>query len=170
MTLSGNSENADRGPLVIESAAQLGKSFTWNTRFRSVTDGETMDTATNEFKYQTSDTDYVTQRIVWDNDSATRTDHYISSQVNPNWRFLAGLQWEPDIQERVNQVVGIEYEGCCWRAAMIHAYVRDEVTEANGGHSMKLQVELKGLGALGRGTSSILERLREGYELFESQD
>ena len=170
VTLSGDPENADRGPLVIESAAQLGKSFNWNTRFRSVTDGETMDTATNEFKYQTSDTDYMTQRIVWENDASTRADHYISSQVNPNWRFLAGLQWEPDIQERVNQVVGIEYEGCCWRAAMIHAYERDKVTETNGGHSMKLQVELKGLGVLGRGTSSILERLREGYELFESQN
>ena len=170
VTLSGDPENADRGPLVIESAARLGKSFNWNTRFRSVTDGETMDTATNEFKYQTSDTDYVTQRIVWDNDAATRADYYISNQVSPNWRFLAGLQWEPDIQERVNQVVGIEYEGCCWRAAMIHAYERDKVTEINGGHSMKLQVELKGLGVLGRGTSSILERLREGYELFESQD
>ncbi|MEC8308315.1 MAG: LPS assembly protein LptD [Pseudomonadota bacterium] len=170
VTLSGDPENADRGPLVIESAAQLGKSFNWNTRFRSVTDGETMDTATNEFKYQTSDTDYVTQRIVWENDAVTRADHYISSQVNPNWRFLGGLQWESDIQERVNQVVGIEYEGCCWRAAMIHANERDKVTETNGGHSMKLQVELKGLGVLGQGTSSILERLREGYELFESQD
>ena len=32
VTLSGDPENADRGPLVIESAARLGKkSFNWNT-------------------------------------------------------------------------------------------------------------------------------------------
>ena len=67
--------------------------------------------------------------------------------------FLRGYSGNLDIQERVNQVVGIEYEGCCWRAAMIHAYERDKVTETNGGHSMKLQVELKGpAGVLGRGT------------------
>ncbi|MGB2024720.1 MAG: LPS assembly protein LptD, partial [Litorivicinaceae bacterium] len=167
VTLSGDPENAGRGPLVIESKARLGKSFNWNTRFRSVTDGETMDTATNELKYQISDTDYVTQRIVWDNDAATRTDHYISNQVSPNWRFLAGLQWEPHTEERTNQVIGVEYEGCCWRAAMVHAYERDQVTATNGGHSVKVQVELKGLGALGRGTSKIMERLLEGYELSE---
>jgi LPS-assembly protein len=64
---------------------------------------------------------------------------------------------------------GIEYESCCWRAAMVHAYERDQVTATNGGHSVKLQVELKGLGVLGRGASSIMERLLEGYELSEAR-
>ena len=34
---------------------------------------------------------------------------------------------------------------------------------------MKLQLELKGLGVLGRGASSIMERLLEGYELSEAR-
>ncbi len=169
VTLSGDPETTDQGPLVVESTARLAESFNWNTRFSSVADGETMDTATNEFKYRTSDTDYVTQRIVWDNDAATRTDLYVSNQIGQDWRFLAGLQWEPNTEERVNQVVGIEYESCCWRAAMVHAYERDQVTATNGGHSVKLQVELKGLGVLGRGASSIMERLLEGYELSEAR-
>ncbi len=169
VTLSGSPETTDQGPLVVESTARLAESFNWNTRFTSVADGETMDTATNEFKYRTSDTDYVTQRIVWDNDAATRTDLYVSNQIRQDWRFLAGLQWEPNTEERVNQVVGIEYESCCWRAAMVHAYERDQVTATNGGHSVKLQVELKGLGVLGRGASSIMERLLEGYELSEAR-
>ncbi len=169
VTLSGNPETTDQGPLVVESATRLAESFNWNTRFTSVSDGETMDTATNEFKYRTSDTDYVTQRIVWDNDAATRSDLYVSNQIGQEWRFLAGLQWEPTTEERVNQVVGIEYESCCWRAAMVHAYERDQVTATNGGHSVKLQLELKGLGVLGRGASSIMERLLEGYELSEAR-
>jgi LPS-assembly protein len=149
--------------------ARLAESLHWNTRFSSVADGETMDTATNEVKYKTSETDYVTQRIVWDNDAATRTDLYISNQIGQDWRFLAGTQWEPNTEQRVNQVVGIEYESCCWRAAVVHAYERDQVTSTNGGHSVKLQVELKGLGVLGRGASSIMERLLEGYELSEAR-
>jgi LPS-assembly protein len=169
VTLSGNAETTDQGPLVIESTARLAESLHWNTRFSSVADGETMDTATNEVKYKTSETDYVTQRIVWDNDAATRTDLYISNQIGQDWRFLAGTQWEPNTEQRVNQVVGIEYESCCWRAAVVHAYERDQVTSTNGGHSVKLQVELKGLGVLGRGASSIMERLLEGYELSEAR-
>jgi lipopolysaccharide assembly outer membrane protein LptD (OstA) len=169
VTLSGNAETTDQGPLVFESTARLAESLHWNTRFSSVADGETMDTATNEVKYKTSETDYVTQRIVWDNDAATRTDLYISNQIGQDWRFLAGTQWEPNTEQRVNQVVGIEYESCCWRAAVVHAYERDQVTSTNGGHSVKLQVELKGLGVLGRGASSIMERLLEGYELSEAR-
>ena len=169
VTLSGNAETTDQGPLVIESTARLAESLHWNTRFSSVADGETMDTATNEVKYKTSETDYVTQRIVWDNDAATRTDLYISNQIGQDWRFLAGTQWEPNTEQRVNQVVGIEYESCCWRAAVVHAYERDQVTSTNGGHSVKLQVELKGLGVLGRGASSIMKRLLEGYELSEAR-
>ena len=169
ITLSGSPETTEQGPLVVESNVRLAESFNWNTRFTSVADGETMDTATNELKYRTSDTDYVTQRIVWDNDAATRTDLYVSNQLSQQWRFLAGLQWEPNTEERVNQVVGIEYESCCWRAAVVHAYERDQVTSTDGGHSVKLQLALKGLGVLGRGASSIMERLLEGYELSEAR-
>ena len=169
ITLSGSAETTEQGPLVVESSVRLSESFNWNTRFTSVADGETMDTATNELKYRTSDTDYVTQRIVWDSDAATRTDLYVSNQFSQQWRFLAGLQWEPNTEERVNQVVGIEYESCCWRAAVVHAYERDQVTSTDGGHSVKLQLELKGLGVLGRGASSIMERLLEGYELSEAR-
>jgi len=127
-----------------------------------------MASATNEFKYRTSETDYITQRVVWDNDQAVRTDLYYSNQIGA-FRVLAGLQWEPDTEERVNQVLGLEYESCCWRAAVVHAYERDQVTETNGGNSVKLQLELKGLGALGRGASTLMDRLLEDYELSEAR-
>ena len=169
VTLSGNPEHTKRGPLVIESKAQFSESFNWNTRFVSVSDGETMDTASNELKYKLTETDYFTQRIVWSNDSASRVDLFISNQVDKDLRFLAGLQWEPNSKERASQLTGIEYEGCCWRAAIIHAYERDQVTSESGGHSVKLQVELKGLGALGRGASSIMERLLDSYEFSEAR-
>ena len=169
VTLSGNSEQTNRGPLVLESKVQLSESFNWNTRFVSVSDGEAMDTATNEFKYKTSETDYLTQRVVWNNDTAARMDFYISNQVAKDLRFLAGLQWEPDSEERVNQIAGIEYEACCWRAALLHAYDRNQVTSGNGGHSVKLQVELKGLGGLGSEASSLIKRLLESYEFSEAR-
>ena len=155
--------------MVVKSSIRLTESFNWNTRFASVADGETMDTATNELKYRKSDQDYVTQRIVWDDNAATRTDLYASNQFSQKLRFLAGLQWEPNTEERINQIVGIEYESCCWRAAVVHAYERDQVTSTDGGHSVKLQLELKGLGVVGRGASSIMERLLEGYELSEAR-
>ena len=76
ITLSGSPEITEQGPLVVESSVSLSESFNWNTRVISVADGETMDAATNELKYRTSDTDYVTQRIVWDNEVGL-TDLYV---------------------------------------------------------------------------------------------
>lgn len=169
ITLTGATESSDLGPLIIESQLNLNKNFKWETRFRSVSDGETMNTATNEFKYRKSDTNYITQRTVWRDDVATRADLYVSNQTSLNWRFLAGLQWEPDNRERVNQILGTEYVNCCWRAAMVHAYERDRMTTSDGGHSVKIQFEMKGLGALGNGVSSIIDRLMEGYEHSEAR-
>jgi LPS-assembly protein len=168
VTLSNTPDTTDQGPLVVESAVRFTEHFTWNTRFRSVADDETMDSATNTFKYRTSDTDYLTQRVVWDQNQAVRTDLYYSNQIGAV-RLLAGMQWEPDTEERVNQVLGLEYESCCWRAAIVHAYERDQVSETNSGNSVKLQLELKGLGALGRGASTLMDRLLEDYELSEAR-
>ena len=128
-----------------------------------------MDTATNEIKYKASDTNYLTQRTVWEDETLRRTDLYLSGQISQKWRLLTGIQWDPTTEERINQVVGAEYASCCWRAAMVHAYERDRVTSTEGGHYVKLQFELKGLGVLGRRVSSIMDSLLEGYDFSEAR-
>ena len=51
----------------------------------------------------------------------------------------------------------------------MHAYERDQVTLKNSGNSIKFQLEFKGLGATGRGGSTIMDRLLEDYELSEAR-
>ena len=169
VTLSGATETTNHGPLVLESTIRAARSLDWNIRFKSVTDGETMDRATNELKYRASDTDYLTQRTVWKDEALNRSDLYFSRQISRKWRLLTGVQWASNTEERINQVVGAEYTSCCWRAAMIHAYERDRVTSADGGHYVKLQFELKGLGVLGRGVTSIMDSLLEGYDFSKAR-
>ena len=169
ITLSGINETAEQGPLVFESKVSLTSSLKWNTRIATESDSEFIKTASNEIKYKKSNTDYVTQRTVWDNESATRSDFFYSNQISNRWRMLAGLQWAPNTDTRINQIAGLEYESCCWRVAIVHAYERDERTTSDGGHSTKLQVELKGLGTIGQGALSLMDRLLEGYELADSR-
>ena len=147
----------------------LTPEFVWDMRFATVSDSETMDTATNEFKYKTSQTDYFTQRTVWDNEAARRADFYYSNKFNNYFRVLAGLQWNPSQETRINQLFSLQYESCCWRVGAVHAYESDKRTSDDGGHSIKLQLELKGLGVLGRGASSLMDRLLEDYELAEAR-
>lgn len=169
ITLSGIQKSRKKGPLIAQSAIKLTDNLNWNTHFESRADSESLANATNEFKYRGSDSDYVVHRIIWENDRATRTDFYYSNQIGLNWRVLAGIQWAQATQERTNQVLGFEYESCCWRGAVVHAYERDQVTLKNSGNSIKFQLEFKGLGATGRGGSTIMDRLLEDYELSEAR-
>ena len=45
---------------------------------------------------------------------------------------------------------GFEYESCCWRASLVQNYDRPDTTGSNGTHSVTLQIQLKGLGMVGR--------------------
>ena len=128
-----------------------------------------MDGATNEIKYKTSDTNYLTQRTVWEDEDFESYRFVFVQSDQSKMETLTGIQWDPSTEERINQVVGAEYASCCWRAAMIHAYERDRVTSTEGGHYVKLQFELKGLGVLGRRVSSIMDSLLEGYDFSETR-
>ena len=111
----------------------------------------------------------MTQRIVWDSDRAVRADLYASQSIGA-WRALAGLQWDPTSDTRVSQVIGIEYDSCCWRAALVHAYEQDNRTTTASGQTTKLMFELKGLGTLGQGATQLLYRLLEDYERSQARD
>lgn len=169
VTLSRRPETQDQGPLILESSIRLAENLTWNAQYRSVAEDNSMDTATNEIKYQASDTDYITNRIVWDDNRAKRVDLYMSKRLGSHWRSLAGIQWEPDDENNlVHQIVGFEYESCCWRAALVHVYEEEKQVDDNSGNSLKIQIELKGLSSFGRATK-ILDRLLEGYEVSEAR-
>lgn len=168
-TLGGTPDQSSQGPLIADSAFRLSPEVSWNTIVRTLADEQGVDSASSELKYRASTTDFVTGRMVWDDNQATRADVFASQQIGPRWRALAGLQWAPQSETRLNQVLGFEYESCCWRMALVHAYEHDETSDTDGGTSVKLQLELKGLGALGRSASNLLDRLLEGYELSESR-
>ncbi|MGA1207555.1 MAG: hypothetical protein ACO31Z_07300, partial [Litorivicinaceae bacterium] len=168
-TLDGVRETTSAGPVVLESDVRFTPRLRWNLTLASNDSVSALATGTHTLKWRASDRRYVTQRVVWDADRAVRADLY-ASQTMGSWRALAGLQWDPTTDGRISRVVGLEYESCCWRTALVHAYEQADRTSTSGGQTTKLMFELKGLGALGQGATQLLDRLLEDYERSQARD
>lgn len=168
-TLDGQRDTHSAGPLVLESDVRFTPRLRWNVVLATNDSVSALATGTQTLKWRASDRHYVTQRVVWDDDRAVRADLY-ASQTLGAWRALAGLQWDPTTDGRISQVLGLEYESCCWRTALVHAYEQADRTTTSGGQTTKLMFELKGLGALGQGATQLLDRLLEDYERSQARD
>jgi LPS-assembly protein len=96
-----------------------------------------------------------------------QTDISFMWNLNQRWGILG--RWGFDLEERrsFDNIVGVEYESCCWRARLVNRrYLKEsnedlDVMEAKQG--IFLQVELKGLGGVGGSVDAMLEESISGY-------
>jgi LPS-assembly protein len=68
----------------------------------------------------------------------------------------------------LGEVVGIEYNSCCWKARVAYQSGLDSSLETTRG--LYFQIELKGLGGTDTGVNSILEDSIVGFEDYENRD
>lgn len=92
-----------------------------------------------------------------------QTDVSARFPLSPNWAVLGRWLFSLDTMETVEAVGGIEYDSCCWG---VRAVARRYVTSATGqfNNAFFVQLELKGLGGLGRKTASFLKKSIPGYQ------
>ena len=81
--------------------------------------------------------------------------------LSPNWRLIA--RWNQSLRD--NQLLeafgGLEYDSCCYAVRVLaRRYVRNFEGDLNNG--IMLELELKGLGSLGRRTEDFLSRAMLG--------
>ena len=96
----------------------------------------------------------------------------ISAQVpiNDRWQLFGRWYRSIDFGRTLEALAGVQYDSCCWAARLA---VRDYVNENFNDDSREdeernlaiyLQIELKGLGAFGNRTDTLLERSIRGYQ------
>ena len=82
--------------------------------------------------------------------------------LRDNWNLIG--RWNYSLLEdaTLEALAGFEYESCCWAfRAMGRRYVRNQ--EGDKRNAIYFELELKGLGSLGRNTDRVLERAILGY-------
>lgn len=96
-----------------------------------------------------------------------------SLPINERWSMFGRWYRALDTGETLESLAGLQYDSCCWsaRVAMrsyIDSYYDDTIDEyasSDRNNAIYFQIELKGLGAFGNQTDSLLERSIRGFEI-----
>jgi LPS-assembly protein len=95
----------------------------------------------------------------------------ISALVPLNARWSAIGRWNYSLPERrtLEGLAGFQYESCCWRLRVLgRHYVRAGTLD--GRNSLFFELQLNGLGVLGRKTDSVLSRAIVGFSQLSPSD
>ena len=88
--------------------------------------------------------------------------------VSQRWAVLG--RWGFDLNESrsFDNIVGVEYESCCWRMRLVNRRYLKESNDENEvvqpSQGIYLQFELKGLGGTGSSVDTILDEAISGHE------
>jgi LPS-assembly protein len=85
--------------------------------------------------------------------------------INERWRLVGRWNWSLLDSATLEGLAGFEYESCCYAVRLMgRHYVRN--TEGDRSNAVYLEVELKGLGSLGRQSEDLLRRAILGYSRY----
>ncbi len=87
------------------------------------------------------------------------------------WRLLARWNYDLDDNRSLEDLVGVEYEDCCWLVRVVYqnAVAAEQLDAATGiaraerDQAILVEFQLKGLGSLGRQASTLLQESIWGY-------
>ncbi|MEM9181636.1 MAG: LPS assembly protein LptD, partial [Pseudomonadota bacterium] len=82
--------------------------------------------------------------------------------LNERWAVLGRANYSFQDEALLEGLAGFEYQSCCWATRlMVRRFVR--TLDGDYRNALYFELELKGLGSLGRGTGRVLEQAIAGY-------
>jgi LPS-assembly protein len=105
---------------------------------------------------------------------ATEQAHFSAYiPMGRTWALFAAWNYSVEAQESVEDMVGIEYDTCCWKFRLLHLRYFDTVPgqipdfrdpELEREYSTQFQIVLKGMGGFGNRVEGLLEDMIRGFE------
>ena len=92
--------------------------------------------------------------------------------IDENWRLFGALRYSLEIDSSVEDMIGVEYDGCCWRARFLFVSYLDALRETNvfvpepelrRDRAFQFQFVLKGLGSFGRRVDNLMQDMIRGF-------
>ncbi|MEM1190974.1 MAG: LPS assembly protein LptD [Pseudomonadota bacterium] len=93
--------------------------------------------------------------------------------INDNWRFFMAWSYSLEADRSVEDMIGIEYDTCCWQVRLLHLRYFDTVSDSipdfdspdlDREFATQVQFKLKGLGGFGTGVERLLTDLIQGFD------
>ena len=92
--------------------------------------------------------------------------------INLNWRVFMAWNYSFEADRSVEDMIGIEYDSCCWRVRLLHLRYFDTARgqlpdfnspELDREYATQVQFVLKGLGGFGTGVEQLLSDMIRGF-------
>ncbi|MGH6635267.1 MAG: LPS-assembly protein LptD [Gammaproteobacteria bacterium] len=157
-------------PFIAEFAARLPSG--WSAIYDLQWDpaGDAIEKSAARIRYQSEEGKIVYAAYRFRRDQFDRTEFDLEQTdvsarwpITPNWSILGRWNFSLANSETLEAVGGVEYNDCCWGVrAVFRRFLRN--TEGEFDNAFFVQIELKGLAGLGRGTTTFLKRSIPGYE------
>ncbi len=169
--LTSSSAIAAELELALASNWDFRSAFLWNT------DESELDQSTLQLGWRGDNGAVVNMGYSFRRNPTTRNQGLDIDQVdvsaywpiNREWRVFLRSLYDLEADERLNDMLGIEYNSCCWRLRLVHQRYIDQATNRNQPvlveyeNATYLEFQLKGLGGLGTRVSELLEEFIRGY-------
>ena len=90
-----------------------------------------------------------------------------------NWRFFAAWNYSIEAKTSIEDMVGLEYDTCCWQVRLLHLRYFDNVSgedtdfndpDLERESSTQVQIVLKGMGGFGSRVTGILQDMIRGFD------
>ena len=92
--------------------------------------------------------------------------------INDNWSAFGAVRYSLEIGSSVEDMIGVEYDGCCWRARFLYVSYLDALRDTNvfipepelrRDRAFQFQFVLKGLGSFGRRVDNLMQDMIRGF-------
>ena len=170
-------EETTLSPFVARMSWLINQQWSWRAETQLDTQENNMDSLVTGFRYRDQFNNLVNINFnYYDNGAVTadpesedikQSDISFLWSVSQRWGIIGRWGYDMEQQRSYDNIVGVEYESCCWRARLVNRrYLKesndaDEIVEPSQG--IYLQFELKGLGGLGGSLDRMLDESISGY-------
>lgn len=172
------SEETTLSPFVARMNWLLNQNWSWRAETQLDTQESNLDSIVSGFRYRDQHGNllnlnfnyYDNGAVIADPESENikQSDFSFIWSLSQRWGIIGRWGFDLEQQRSYDNIVGVEYESCCWRARLVNRrYLKEsndqnEIVEPSQG--IYLQFELKGLGGIGGSVDSMLDEAISGYK------
>ncbi len=93
--------------------------------------------------------------------------------INENWRVFSAIEHSLELNSNVEDMIGVEYDSCCWRFRLLYMNYIDPVKELDlqldtprldRNNALQIQFLLKGMGGFGSRVDNLMHDMIEGFK------
>ncbi len=93
--------------------------------------------------------------------------------LDDNWRIFGALEYSLEANQAVEDMLGVEYDNCCWQVRMLYMRYIDTAGDFNGNfadpnlereNALQFQFVVKGMGGFGSRVENLLNDMIRGFD------